>query len=205
MSARFLKLTGFVAAPPASAFLYEQSQTPLPLPVSYSAAALHTHFLLQPYTVLRRVSQIVSHVPSLLLSPSPALLTSSLLELGPAFIKLGQQLSIRPDLLPETYLSSLAALHDNCPTFSDDIAKEIIATELNVPSLDGIFEQPLERVAAASLGQVYKGTLRSSGEEVAVKVQRPNILHTVALDLFIVHELARAWDSLIAPVVRCTL
>lgn len=111
-------------------------------------------------------------------------------QLGPTFIKLGQALSIRTDLIPEAYALELRALQDAVPPFDSDRARQIMRSELNVADLSSVFAKLSERpLASASIGQVYKGTLKD-GREVAVKVQRPNILSEIALDLFILRLLA---------------
>ena len=114
--------------------------------------------------------------------------------LGPTFIKLGQALSIRTDLVPEAYALELRQLQDAVPPFDSTVAKGIIAQELGAPSgdaagLGSIFKRLSgEPLAAASIGQVYKGEL-PDGRQVAVKVQRPNILDDIALDLFLLRLL----------------
>mmetsp|Transcript_17047 Transcript_17047/g.31996 ORF Transcript_17047/g.31996 Transcript_17047/m.31996 type:complete len:944 (+) Transcript_17047:63-2894(+) len=114
-------------------------------------------------------------------------------ELGPTFIKLAQALSIRTDLIPEAYALQLRQLQDAVPPFDSQEAKEIIAKELGVSGgaagLRSIFQTlSNEPLASASIGQVYKGVLKD-GRTVAVKVQRPNILDDIALDLYILRLL----------------
>lgn len=110
--------------------------------------------------------------------------------LGPTFVKLGQSLSIRTDLIPEAYATALKKLQDSVPPFDNDLAKSIICQELNIQRLDEKFrvfsEKPL---ASASIGQVYRATLLD-GREVAVKVQRPNILNEISLDLHLLRLVA---------------
>lgn len=111
-------------------------------------------------------------------------------KLGPTFIKLGQALSIRTDLIPEPYALELRQLQDAVPPFDSDIAREVLKRELGVSDLSQIFSTLSEKpVASASIGQVYKGTLASTGREVAVKVQRPGILAEIALDLHVLRIL----------------
>lgn len=106
--------------------------------------------------------------------------------LGPTFIKLGQALSIRQDLIPEAYANELRALQDAVPPFSNDRAYSILRNEYGVEDLSLIFSELTETpVAAASVGQVYKGKLAVTEKEVAVKVQRPGILSEIALDLYL--------------------
>lgn len=109
--------------------------------------------------------------------------------LGPTFIKIGQSLSIRTDLLSPAYIRGLESLQDKVPPFDTRVATEILEEEWgqSVSSvLTSISDEP---VAAASLGQVYKATMRD-GREVAVKVQRPHIMNQIALDMHLLHEFA---------------
>ena len=107
-----------------------------------------------------------------------------LTRLGPTFIKVGQALSTRPDLIRKDFLEELIKLQDQLPPFDSAIAFSIIKTELK-REIDSIYSQiSPEPVAAASLGQVYRARL-ISGEEVAVKVQRPNLQPVIALDLYL--------------------
>ena len=105
------------------------------------------------------------------------------IQLGVLMIKLGQFLSSRADLLPEQALKVLSSLQDEVPEEPFDHVIEVIETELGKP-VDEVFSF-IERkcTAAASLGQVHKATLLSTGETVAVKIQRPNIEQLVAMDL----------------------
>ncbi|CAN0898765.1 Protein ACTIVITY OF BC1 COMPLEX KINASE 3, chloroplastic [Linum grandiflorum] len=109
--------------------------------------------------------------------------------LGPTFVKLGQGLSTRPDICPPEFLEELAELQDDLPTFPDDEAFACIETELGV-SLNFIYSAiSPSPIAAASLGQVYKAQLKSSGQIVAVKVQRPGIEEVIGLDFYLVRGL----------------
>lgn len=112
-------------------------------------------------------------------------------ELGPTFIKLGQALSIRTDLIPAPYALELRKLQDAVTPFDSQEAYEILKQELGVQELRQVFSELSERpIASASIGQVYKGKLASNGKEVAVKVQRPGILAEIALDLYILRLLS---------------
>lgn len=116
-----------------------------------------------------------------------------LTKLGPTFIKVGQALSTRPDLVRKDFLEELTKLQDQLPPFNNELAVAIIERELQ-RDIDEIFVNlSPEPVAAASLGQVYRGFLKT-GEEVAVKVQRPNLLPTITLDLYLMRVGAR-WLS----------
>nr|PNR35367.1 hypothetical protein PHYPA_023267 [Physcomitrium patens] len=109
--------------------------------------------------------------------------------LGPAYIKLGQALSIRPDILSPAAMTELQKLCDKVPSFPNDIAMALIESELGNPWQEIYSELTESPIAAASLGQVYKGKLIETGETVAVKVQRPYVLETVTIDLFIIRRL----------------
>lgn len=111
-------------------------------------------------------------------------------ELGPTFIKLGQILSTRPDLLPPAYLAELARLQDQVPPMPWRAVQTTIQAELGAP-IEELFARfdPLP-LAAASLAQVHVAML-PGGQEVVVKVQRPNIERTINLDLDILYDFAR--------------
>jgi predicted unusual protein kinase regulating ubiquinone biosynthesis (AarF/ABC1/UbiB family) len=108
-----------------------------------------------------------------------------LTHLGPTFIKIGQALSTRPDLVRQDYLEQLTLLQDQVPAFPTEQAFAIIERELNCIVEDAFQEISATPVAAASLGQVYKGRLYS-GQTVAIKVQRPNLEKKLTLDLFLI-------------------
>ncbi|PHJ57568.1 hypothetical protein VF14_29100 [Nostoc linckia z18] len=107
-----------------------------------------------------------------------------LTNLGPTFIKVGQALSTRPDLIRKDFLEELVKLQDQLPPFDNAIAYQIIETELDRPIHESFSELSATPVAAASLGQVYRGRL-ITGEEVAVKVQRPNLRPVLTRDLYL--------------------
>ena len=116
-------------------------------------------------------------------------LRNLLTRLGPTFIKVGQALSTRPDLIRKDFLAELVKLQDQLPPFDNGLAYQIIETELD-RSIGEIFRELSPRpVAAASLGQVYRGRL-VSGEEVAVKVQRPNLRPLLTKDLYLMRWVA---------------
>jgi ubiquinone biosynthesis protein len=118
-----------------------------------------------------------------------ARLTLAMIDLGPTFIKLGQLLSTRPDLLPPELLAELDRLQDTVPPFPGEQAVEIIETELGRPIHELFIGFELKPLAAASLGQVHTAYLRN-GEAVVVKVQRPGIASTINTDLAIISDLA---------------
>lgn len=106
-----------------------------------------------------------------------------LTRLGPSFIKAGQVLANRPDIVRSDYMAELCALQDDVPAFPNSEAFAIMERELGRPPREVFSAISEEPVAAASLGQVYRATLRSSGEEVAVKVQRPGVAPNILRDL----------------------
>lgn len=111
-------------------------------------------------------------------------------QLGPTFIKLGQALSIRTDLIPAAYALELRQLQDAVPPFDSDQAYDVLRTQYQVDDLSQIFSKLSDKpVASASIGQVYRGNLASNGKDVAVKVQRPGILAEIALDLHVLRIL----------------
>ena len=116
-------------------------------------------------------------------------LKESLIKLGPTFIKIGQSLGTRADLLPLPFVKELGELVDSVPPFPNDVAFARIEHELGHKINEVYAEFDLEPVAAASLGQVYRARLHS-GEEVAVKVQRPNLDATIKGDIVILKKVA---------------
>jgi predicted unusual protein kinase regulating ubiquinone biosynthesis (AarF/ABC1/UbiB family) len=123
--------------------------------------------------------------------------------LGPAFIKAGQALSTRPDIIPPVLLEELAQLQDQLPGFDSGLAMACIEEDLGAP-VDTIYEH-LERepISAASLGQVHRGVLKG-GQKVAVKVQRPGLREQITLDLYIVRNIA-AWLNRNVGLIRSDL
>jgi predicted unusual protein kinase regulating ubiquinone biosynthesis (AarF/ABC1/UbiB family) len=126
-----------------------------------------------------------------------------LVDLGPAFIKAGQALSTRPDIVPPLLLEELAQLQDQLPGFDSALAMACIEEDLGSP-ISSIYEQlDSEPISAASLGQVHKGVLKT-GEVVAVKVQRPGLREQITLDLYIVRNIA-AWLNRNVGLIRSDL
>jgi len=116
-------------------------------------------------------------------------------DLGPAFIKLGQFLGMRPDILPPHFAKELQKLHDEAKPFSPEKAKQIIENELEY-KLDEIFEEFYnEPIASASIGQVHEATLKN-GEEVVVKIQRPEIEERVKADLELIERFTRILEDI---------
>src|SRR5213075_462150 len=107
---------------------------------------------------------------------------SDLERLGPTFVKLGQILSARPDLMPARYLGALRRLHNRVEPFAYEDVERIVQGELGVRISKAFSRFDREPMAAASLGQVHRAALRD-GRPVAVKVQRPNIREQVLKDM----------------------
>ena len=120
-------------------------------------------------------------------------LREMLTSLGPCFIKLGQAISIRPDLLPSTFLFELQKLCDAVPSFPTKEALAVIESELGCKASDVFLglEEAVEPIAAASLGQVYRVRLVEDQRLVAVKVQRPDMHHSVLRDIYILRIIAK--------------
>src|SRR5688572_14475784 len=113
--------------------------------------------------------------------------------LGPTFIKLGQLLSTRADLLPPAYLDALARLQDDVEPFAYADVERIVQAEIGVRLSKAFVEFERRPLAAASLGQVHRAVLRG-GREVAVKVQRPDVRDRVLKDLDALGEVAALLD-----------
>ncbi len=130
-------------------------------------------------------------------------LRDKLARLGPSFVKAGQVLANRPDIVRADYMEQLCKLQDDVPAFPSEHAFAIMQRELGRP-LDEVFEQISDTpVAAASLGQVYRATLKSTGEQVAVKVQRPGIEPVILRDLVLFRELARFVNAVAIERLGC--
>ncbi len=117
-------------------------------------------------------------------------LKDKLIKLGPTFIKIGQSMGTRADLLPLPFVVALGELQDNVPPFPNEVAFARIEKDLGRKINDVYAEFELEPVAAASLGQVYRASL-FTGEEVAVKVQRPNLEAVIKGDIGILRSVAK--------------
>jgi len=170
------------------------------LPQVYDSEAIAKYWERRPLQVAQRLWQVTTSFAGLLAQVSVDLaldrldkteperirqLREVIVSLGPFYIKFGQALAIRPDIVNPDSMIELQKLCDKVPAYPDDIAMATVERELGA-SIDELFtEITPECVAAASLGQVYKARLRETGEEVAVKVQRPFVLETVSLDLYL--------------------
>ena len=125
--------------------------------------------------------------------PAASELANDLERMGPTFIKLGQLLSTRPDILPLPYLHALTRLQDRVEPFSFAEVEGIVISELGVRLSKAFSEFEVKPVAAASLGQVHRAAMRD-GRPVAVKVQRPDIRERVMEDLDALEEIAEFLD-----------
>ncbi|XP_066349648.1 uncharacterized aarF domain-containing protein kinase At1g71810, chloroplastic-like isoform X1 [Miscanthus floridulus] len=189
-----------------SGYLFEEgAATESELPTAYDLPGIAAVYRRRPLLVLRRSLQIgtsfgqwfalryldrVNERADDMFELRAAQLRRILLELGPAFVKIAQAVSSRPDVVPPAYLDELSLLQDRIAPFSNDVAFNIIEKELGLP-LNMIFSKITpEPVAAASLGQVYQARLRSNGKVVAVKVQRPGVQAAISLDIYILRFLA---------------
>jgi len=119
----------------------------------------------------------------------PDELAADLEAMGPTFVKLGQVLSSRPDLLPEVYLQSLARLQDDVKPFAFEEVQKIVEDDLGVRLSKAFSRFDPQPIAAASLGQVHAAALRD-GREVVVKVQRPGIAEQIASDFEVLKDMA---------------
>ncbi len=124
----------------------------------------------------------------------PDQLADDLEAMGPTYIKLGQILSSRPDLLPEPYLKALARLQDDVKPFEYAAVEEIVTSELGVRISKAFSSFDQQPIAAASLGQVHRAALRD-GRRVVVKVQRPDIAKQVADDFEVLAQIAEFIDA----------
>ncbi|KAG2432690.1 hypothetical protein HYH02_006675 [Chlamydomonas schloesseri] len=173
------------------------------LPLTYDVDAISRYWDRRPVSVITRITQLLGISGKFLTGLAVDAASGRLREtevqraiqlrdivtsLGPAYIKLGQALSIRPDLLSPAAMNELQKLCDKVPSFDNKLAMQVINEELGAPWYEVFAELTPEPIAAASLGQVYKGRLKT-GETVAVKVQRPYVLETVTIDLYIIRRL----------------
>jgi predicted unusual protein kinase regulating ubiquinone biosynthesis (AarF/ABC1/UbiB family) len=121
--------------------------------------------------------------------------------LGPTYVKLGQVLSVRPDILPPAALKELTILQDSVKPFPTSVALQVLEKELGGPIESFFVDLSPEPVAAASLAQVYRATVapgrEGAGTVVAVKIQRPNVLELVSKDLYVLRRAAEVYQGLV--------
>ena len=180
------------------------------LPLYYDPELIAQYWRRRPGAVAQRIVQLSTIAGSFITGIVMDLVTKKTSEnsvkraiqlreivtsLGPAYIKLGQALSIRPDILSPEAMTELQKLCDKVPSFDNKIAFDTLERELGCKWQEVYSELGPDPVAAASLGQVYKGKLKSNGDIVAVKVQRPAVLETVSVDLYILRRVGVALRS----------
>ena len=136
----------------------------------------------------------LAHQAAPAIPPQAAELADDIEKLGPTFIKLGQLLSTRSDFVPPAYMEALSRLQDSVKPFPYEEVEAIVAVELGVRVSKAFSEFEHKPMAAASLGQVHRATLRD-GRPVAVKVQRPHIREEVSEDLDAMQEIAVFFDE----------
>jgi len=174
------------------------------LPLYYDPELIANYWSRRPAAVAQRVAQLSTIGGSFITGIISDFVTKSVeknavkraiqlreivTSLGPAYIKLGQALSIRPDILTPAAMNELQKLCDKVPSFDNGLAFATLEDELGCKWQDVYTELGPEPVAAASLGQVYKGVLKETGDIVAVKVQRPAVLETVSVDLYVLRKI----------------
>ena len=188
------------------------SQHPLEQLNRYDAQANAAYYGRRPWLAIGRILKIIYFAISFILAfawdallgnttSQPRLaeqLRRTITALGPTYIKVGQALSTRPDLVRVDFLEELTKLQDQLPPFDNDQAFAIIEAELGKPVKSVYQYISDDPVAAASLGQVYRATLYT-GEDVAVKVQRPHLIPMLTLDLYILRGIA-GWLGPILPL-----
>jgi len=128
-----------------------------------------------------------------------AALADDLERMGPAFVKLGQLLSTRSDLLPTAYCDALSRLQDDVEPLPADVVTRVVEEDLGLPPTDVFEHWEATPIASASLGQVHRARLHD-GRRVVVKVQRPEAAAIVADDMAALHELATVLDEHTASV-----
>jgi predicted unusual protein kinase regulating ubiquinone biosynthesis (AarF/ABC1/UbiB family) len=181
----------------------------------YDSETIARYYWRRPWQVLWRSLEVVIMLLSFVLGmvfdrwlgreeqnvpKRAAQVRDALTNLGPTFIKVGQALSTRPDLIRQAYLNELITLQDQLPAFSNDIAFQTLEEELDLTASEIFAEITPNPIAAASLAQVYRARL-FSGEEVALKIQRPNLIPTLTLDLFLI----RLGAGLLSPYLPLNL
>lgn len=219
----FKSIAGVTTTTTAGALCYAQyreSTATSTLPRAYHRESIHSYWNDRPISVLSRLVHVVYELtpcavtylvdfkiqqqqskPKELYKLHAIRLRDALTRLGPAFVKAGQQLSIRPDLVPAVVLKELQKLCDAVEPIDDEIALQVLRDELECDDLSTLFTD-LHLVASASLGQVYKAQLVESGEDVAIKVQRPMTREAFSLDLYLLQKWGACLDGLFTTVTK---
>ena len=194
------------------------------LPTTYDLDAIRAYWRRRPGKILRRSASLAGDVAGWVVAIVVDAQTKSVeknskkraealrdivARQGAAFVKVAQAVAIRPDILPPAYLEALQTLLDQVAPFESEEARELIKAQLGISRLEDVFEDVRafdKPIAAASIGQVYKAKVKRTealageqgewGFDVAVKVQRPNILDTVSLDLLVIRTILEALAGL---------
>lgn len=185
-----------ISAPPPPLFRYDSSviinyYDRKPLTSLLRASTIGLPFLFWIIRV-QRLDPIFysSPAPTTITERRASQLRALLTWAGPTYLKIGQAIGNRPDLVGAVYSAELQKLVDDVGVFSSKVAREIVLSELKINQLSDVFEHfETEAIASASLGQVHKATLKT-GQQVAVKVQRPTVERDAALDVYILRKLA---------------
>jgi ubiquinone biosynthesis protein len=122
--------------------------------------------------------------------PPPAILRSILVDLGPVYVKLGQLLSTRPDLLPPDYIIALSDLQSNVPPIDWFEIETVLQQQIQIPLNEVFSEIDRRPIAAGSIAQTHRAVLKSDGRQVALKVQRPGIDRLVTRDIGLIKQIA---------------
>jgi aarF domain-containing kinase len=185
------------------------------LPLAYNKEAIQKYWSGQEGALQKRWLEFLSEAVPFLTKVASCLITGgtdalnenarelakdarvSIEKLGPTYVKMGQMMSVRPDVLPQAALDELTVLQDGVEGFETSIARSMLEKELGAP-LEDIFDEFGEApAAAASLAQVYRARLRETGEYVAVKVQRPGVQQLVSKDLYVLRRAAEIYQGLV--------
>ena len=178
------------------------SAPPRSSPAFYCHEQLRQQFASKPLLVSARAATIVSTLSTLRLRavigyvPAPQralLLKDALIRLGPAWVKLGQMLATRPDIMPAPHRAALRELHDSVPPFDGEVAMRVVHSEL--PNASTAFKRiDTTPVAAASLGQVHRAEL-ADGRRVALKIRRPGAADALRLDAHVLRRITEVLAS----------
>uniref|UniRef100_A0A162AE09 Protein kinase domain-containing protein n=1 Tax=Daucus carota subsp. sativus TaxID=79200 RepID=A0A162AE09_DAUCS len=188
-----------------SGYLFQLSDSEADTMTEYNINKIKAFYRDKPLVVIRRLVQIgttlgkwvglryldsISDRSEEMFKVRAAELRKLLVELGPAYIKIAQAISSRPDLIPPSYVEELSLLQDQISPFATELAFDTIEKELGLPINVLFSEISPDPVAAASLGQVYQARLQSTGQLVAVKVQRPGVQAAISVDILVLRYLA---------------